>query len=214
MVPAGSLQSENGIDLTARASVRTVDGPASRLRLGIVPCAELLLDLPSYFIAVQGRANGGFSNLVPAVKWQVGPLPGKIDLSLTAGAGLPTGTRRLTGPGTQPYVQLPWSRELGGGWGVSGMLTAFFFPERSRSLVTTENTFVIEKEVGARADLFIEYAGDYPSHASPSHLLNSGGGYRITPKQQLDFHIGAGLDRAAPSYIIGVGYSIRFDGLF
>lgn len=214
MVPAGSLQSENGIDLTARESVRIVDGTASRLRLGIAPCAELLLDLPSYFIPARGRASAGFSNLTPALKWQLGPLPGKIDLSLTAGAGLPTGTTRLTGPGTQPYVQLPWSRELGGGWGLSGMLTAFFFPERPRSSVTTEPAFVIEKEIGDRSNLFIEYVGDYPSHGSPSHLLNSGGAYRITPKQQIDFHIGAGLNRAAPSYFIGVGYSLRFDGLF
>jgi hypothetical protein len=214
VVPVGTLQSENGIDVAARGSVRIVDGTASRLRLGIAPCAELLLDLPSYFISVRGQASAGFSNLVPAVKWQVGPLPGKIDLSLTAGAGLSTGTRRLTGPGSQPYVQLPWSRELGDGWGVSGMLTAFFFPGRSRSSVTTEPTFVIEKEIGTRSDLFIEYVGDYPSHDRPGHLLNSGGAYRITPKQQIDFHIGAGFNRAAPSYVIGVGYSIRFDGLF
>ena len=92
MVPAGTLQSENGIDVAARESVRIVDGTASRLRLGIAPCAEVLLDLPSYFIAVRGRASAGFSNLAPAVKWQVDPLAGKIDLSLTAGAGLPTGT--------------------------------------------------------------------------------------------------------------------------
>jgi hypothetical protein len=94
------------------------------------------------------------------------------------------------------------------------MLTAFFFPGRSRSSVTTEPTFVIEKEIGTRSELFIEYVGDYPSHDRPDHLLNSGGAYRITPKQQIDFHIGAGFNRAAPSYVIGVGYSIRFDGLF
>ena len=94
------------------------------------------------------------------------------------------------------------------------MLTAFFFPGRSRSSVTTEPTLVIEKEIGARSDLFIEYVGDYPSHGGSSHLLNSGGAYRITPKQQIDFHLGAGLNRAAPSCVIGVGYSIRFDGMF
>jgi hypothetical protein len=214
VVPAGSLQSENGIDFAARDASRVLDGANSRLRFGIAPCAELLVDLPSYFLPTQGRASAGFSNIIPAVKWQLGPLPGKIDLSLTAGAGLPTGTPRVAGPGVQPYVQLPWSRDLGDGWGVSGMVTAFFFPERSRSHLTTEPTFVIEKEIGARSDLFIEYVGDYPSHGSPSQLLNSGGAYRITPKQQIDFHLGAGLNRAAPSYVIGVGYSIRFDGLF
>jgi hypothetical protein len=46
-----------------------------------------------------------------------------------------------------------------------------------------------------------------------SHLFNSGGGYRITNTQQIDFHIGFGLNRNAPTYIFGVGYSFRVDGL-
>jgi hypothetical protein len=32
--------------------------------------------------------------------------------------------------------------------------------------------------------------------------------------QQVDFHIAFGLNHNAPSYIVGVGYSFRFDGLF
>jgi hypothetical protein len=48
--------------------------------------------------------------------------------------------------------------------------------------------------------------------ASPSQPLNSGAVYRLSPTQQVDFHIG--LKHNAPSYIVGVGYCIRFDGLF
>jgi hypothetical protein len=47
-----------------------------------------------------------------------------------------------------------------------------------------------------------------------SHLFNSGGGYRITDTQQIDFHIAIGLNRNAPTYIFGIGYSFRLDGLF
>jgi hypothetical protein len=42
----------------------------------------------------------------------------------------------------------------------------------------------------------------------------SGGTYRLTPTQQVDFHIALGLNHNAPSYIVGVGYSFRIDGLF
>jgi hypothetical protein len=56
--------------------------------------------------------------------------------------------------------------------------------------------------------------GDYHTHGGPSYLINSGGGYRITRTQQIDFHIAMGLNDNAPSYIFGVGYSFRFDGLF
>jgi hypothetical protein len=79
---------------------------------------------------------------------------------------------------------------------------------------TTEATFAIEKNVTEKMSLFVEYVGDYPESASPSQLVNSGGLYRLSPTQQVDFHVAFGLNHNAPTYIIGVGYSFRFDGLF
>jgi hypothetical protein len=38
--------------------------------------------------------------------------------------------------------------------------------------------------------------------------------YRLTANQQVDFHVAVGLNHNAPSYIVGVGYSVRFDDLF
>ena len=53
-----------------------------------------------------------------------------------------------------------------------------------------------------------------PEGGSPSQFLNSGGLYHLTHNQQLDFHFAVGLNHNAPSYIVGVGYSFRVDGLF
>ena len=160
------------------------------------------------------HANSGFSNVAPAVKWQLGPLPGEIDLSAVAGVGLPTGTTSVTGPGVQPYLQSPWSRELPRGNGISGMVTTFLFPSEPSSKLTTEFSFVIEKEFGDGAELFVEYVGDYPARSGSSQLFNSGGTYRLTKTQQIDFHVGVGLNHNAPHYIFGLGYSFRLDGLF
>jgi hypothetical protein len=171
-------------------------------------------DVSTYFDALSGRASTGFTNVTPAVKWQISPLPGKIDLSAVFGAGLPTGTKAVAGPGVQPYVQFPWSWELGSGWGLSGMLTNFIVPADPVNKLSTQTTFVIEREIGKQAFLFVEYVGDYHIHGGPGYLVNSGGGYRITNTQQIDFHIGIGLNDNAPSYIFGVGYSFRFDRLF
>jgi len=214
VVPPGSLQSENGVNLSARDGARILDGTNSRLRWGIAPCFELLVDLPTYFGTLSGRANSGFSNVAPAVKWQIGQLPGKFDLSATVGVGLPTGTASLTGPGVQPYLQFPWSRELSGGWGISGMFTEFFLPSDPTNKFSTEATFVIEKKIGEHADLFVEYVGDYPTHGGASQLFNSGGAYRLTPTDQIDFHVGFGLNRNAPAYVVGIGYSFRIDNVF
>ena len=214
VVPVGSLQSENGINTTGRGSDKSFDGTNSRLRLGVAPCLEILVDVPNYFGRLKGDADSGFGNVAPAVKWQFSSLPAPWNLSVTAGAGLPTGSSKITGPGLQPYLQFPWSYEFGGGWGTSGMLTTFFFPSDLANTQTTEATFVLEKKVTERASLFVEYVGDYPSRGSSVQLFNTGGGYLLTKTQQIDFHIAFGLNRNSPDYIIGLGYSFRFDDLF
>ena len=94
------------------------------------------------------------------------------------------------------------------------MDTAFFFPSEPLNKLTIETTVSLEKEVGEHADVFIEYVGDYPEHGQSLIFLNSGGAYRLTKTEQLDFHVAVGLDKSAPDYIVGLGYSFRVDGLF
>lgn len=214
VVPVGSLQNENGANVSRRDGADIFDGANSRWRLGILPCFEVLVDLPNYVGTFRGAGASGFGNVAPAFKWQISPLPGKADLSMTVGAGLPTGALAVAGPGVQPYLQFPWSVELGGGWAITGMVTNFFTPENPVSKYSNQSTFVIEKEFGEHSFLFVEYVGDFPVNGGTSQLFNSGGGYRITETQQVDFHIGFGLNRNAPTYIFGVGYSFRLDGLF
>jgi hypothetical protein len=214
VVPVGSFQSENGVNLSSKDSGRTIDGTNSRWRLGLAPCFEILVDLPTYFTNVRVPGSSGFSDVAPAVKWQISPVPGKIDLSITAGVFLPTGAADIAGRGAQPYLQFPWSWELRDGWGLSGMFTEFFRPTDLTSKRITEATFVIEKKLTDKMSVFTEYVGDYPDGASPSQLMNSGMVYHLTRLQQIDFHVAIGLNHNAPSYIVGLGYSFRIDGLF
>src|SRR5712671_823928 len=214
VVPAGSLQIENGVNFSTRAGDRFVDGTNTRLRAGIANCLEFLVDTPTYFANVRSPEGSGFSDVAPALKWQISPIPGNLDLSAVFGVALPTGSAGIAGRGAQPYLQFPWSWELRSGWSLSGMLTEFFRPSEPASKRVTETTFVIEKKVTERASLFVEYVGDYPQNGSPVQLLNSGGVYRLSPNQQVDFHVALGLNHNAPSYIVGVGYSVRFDELF
>jgi hypothetical protein len=214
VIPAGSLQIENGVNSSSRDGDRVIDGTNSRLRFGIANCLEFLVDAPTYFANFRGPRNSGFSDVAPALKWQISPVPGKVELSAVFGVALPTGSLSIAGPGAQPYLQFPWSWELRNGWGLSGMFTEFFRPSDPISKRLTETTFVIEKQVTERTSLFAEYVGDYPESGSPAQFLNSGGLYRFSPNQQLDFHVALGLNHNAPSYIVGVGYSVRFDELF
>ncbi|WP_291695143.1 transporter [Bradyrhizobium sp.] len=214
VVPVGSLQNENGANISARDGAQAIDGTNSRWRLGVAPCLEVLVDLPSYAAPLRGGGPSGFTDVAPALKWQVSPLPGKLELSIVAGVALPTGAVEIAGRGAQPYLQLPWSYELQDGWGVSGMFTGFFRPEDFTARSITETTFVLEKKLTERFSAFTEYVGDYPQGASPSQLWNSGGEYHLDRTQQVDFHVGIGLNHNAPTYVAGIGYSFRLDGLF
>jgi hypothetical protein len=214
VVPFGSLQLENGDNWTTRQQTTVLDGANSRVRLGVAQCTEFLVDLPNYFHPLQGTVPSGFSDLSPAVKHQFGPLPGDIDLSATVGLELPVGNQRIAGSGYGGYIQFPWSKDIGDGWWVSGMLTTFWMPGVSRGNPTLEQTFSLEREIGSRAAWFVEYVDDHPLLGVPSQIFNTGGTYRITATQQIDFHVGAGLNRAAPDYFFGFGYSFRFDSLF
>jgi hypothetical protein len=213
-VPVGSLQNENGMNISRQNGADMFDGTNSRWRLGIAPCLEVLADVPNYVGTFRGSGPSGFGDVTPAVKWQVSPIPGRFDISITAGAALPTGATAIAGPGVQPYLQFPWSIELGGGWAVNGMETNFFVPSSPTVKFSNQSPFVIEKEITERSFLFVEYIGDYAVHGGTSHLFNSGGGYRITDNQQIDFHIAFGLNGNAPTYIFGIGYSFRLDRLF
>jgi len=68
VVPTGSLQNENGVNFSMRDDGRTIDGTNSRWRLGVAPCFEVLVDLPTYFAGVQEPGNSGFSDVAPALK--------------------------------------------------------------------------------------------------------------------------------------------------
>jgi Putative MetA-pathway of phenol degradation len=214
VVPVGTLQNENGINFSRPDGDQVFDGTNSRLRLGVATCLEVLVDLPNYTTGFRGIAPSGFGDVSPAVKWQISPNPGKVDVSITIGAALPTGAVSVAGPGAQPYLQVPWAVDLGSGWGISGMETNFFIPDSAVSQFANQSTFVLQKELSKKSFAFVEYVGNFPQHGGSAQLFNSGAGYRITDTQQIDFRLGFGLNHNAPAYIFGVGYSWRIDHLF
>jgi hypothetical protein len=68
VVPQGSFQSENGINFSQRGGNNEFDGTESRLRWGIVPCLEVLVDLPTYVAAIRGSLNSGLTNVIRSRK--------------------------------------------------------------------------------------------------------------------------------------------------
>lgn len=212
VVPKGSLQAENGLTLTSDHDQRTVDLSETLLRLGVGSRTELRLAVPNYFYGVEGRAPAsGFGDVALGVKEQLGPLLGGFELSAIGGLSLPSGADRISSHGVDPFLKLPWSRDLKGGWSVGGMFSMFWNTEEGRRNFTWEPTFYVERQVTSALDLFAEYAGDYPQRGGARQIMHIGGAYKLTRKQQVDLHFGAGLSPGAPKRFLGVGYSFRLD---
>ena len=213
VVPYGSLQAENGVDWTVRQGSNVVSGTTTRLRLGVAQCTEVLADVPTYFYSLNGPASSGFSDFVVSIKREL-PVPFGFHLSATGGLGFPTGASKISSHGYDPYIQFPWSRRLTDDWSLQGMFTVTWFTSQHTSNPTFEPTLSLERDLGPTRDLFVEYVGDYPNHARPAQILDGGGSWRVTRLQQLDFHVGFGLNSSSPDHFFGIGYSFRLDGLF
>lgn len=210
VVPLGSLQVENGVNWAVRQAVQLIDGSETRIRVGAFHCGELLVDLPNYVRSLDGSSSE-FSTLVMSVKRQLFMQSSSFSLSVVAGVGVPGRRLGSADRGYSPYIQVPWSRSIADEWSVNGMVTVTW---STVAKTLFEPTLVIEREFGRRGDLFVEYVGDYTEQDRPSQIVDVGGGWHLTPAQQLDFHVGLGLTRTAPHHYVGVGYSLRVDGLF
>ena len=77
----------------------------------------------------------------------------------------------------------------------------------------TVSGLLIDRQFTSRWDGFVEYVGDFPERGGPRHLAHFGTSWKLTPRQQLDFHVGLGLSAAAVDHFIGVGYSFRLPAL-
>jgi hypothetical protein len=213
-VPTGSLQMENGINWTGHPGQDAIDGPNTRMRFGIAGCIEMLVDLPDYTGGMSGHGPSGFSDVAPAIKHQFGGLPQGTNLSAMVGLALPTGAKAFAGNGYNPYLQFPWTQDLGGGWTAGGMLSTTWLTGEPQSTTVFQPSFLIDRQVAEHSDVFAEYVGDYETRGLPGQEFNFGGSYRLTQTQQIDFHAGFGLNRNSPNYFVGLGYSLRLDGLW
>ena len=205
MVPADTLQGENGFAVTTSQGQNTFDGPKSLFRFGVASKTELRLITPDYF----GVAVSGLGDLAIGMKQQLGPAPGGFDVSVVLATSLPTGAHTISSHGYDPFVQIPWSRALSANWTAAGMLSVYSPTQAGQHNVTGETTFLFDRTLTKTWDAFVAYAGDFPERGGPRHLLHFGTAFRVTSNQQIDFHAGVGLSSATADHFIAAGYSFR-----
>ena len=208
VVPRGGLQIETGLQATDTAGQWTLDLPETFVRYGLIENTELRLAVPNYFLHLPagGSTVSGFGDLGVGVKQQLPSLAG-FNLSLIPFLTLPTGARGISSGGYDPGLQLPWSRALTADWTVAGQLAAYWPNEDGTRNYTSELTVLLDRQLRAPWDAFIEYAADIPQRGGSRQLLHVGTAYKLAAHHQIDFHAAVGLTHAAPRGFIGVGYS-------
>jgi outer membrane putative beta-barrel porin/alpha-amylase len=211
VVPAGSIQAENGFLETKTDGQNIVDGPETLLRYGVLAKTELRLTVPDYFYntSTRGGQTTGFGDVSLGVKQQLGPISG-FDVSAVVFLSFPTGANNVSSGGYDPGLQVPWSRALSANWTVAGMLSLYWPTQNNRRNLTGESTILLDRQLTKPWDAFIEYAGDFPERNGNRHLLHVGTAFKLANQHQLDFHFGVGLSPAAPDHFVGIGYSFRF----
>jgi hypothetical protein len=213
VVPAGSLQMENGFLETSSQGQSVLDGPESLVRFGIAKRTELRFTVPDYFHNLNTVDDSGFGDFAVGVKEQLGPTPRGFDVSVILFLGFPTGANTVSSGGYDPGLQVPWSRALSANWTAAGMLSVYWPTQGRTRNLTGESTFLLDRQLTKPWDAFIEYAGDFPQVGGPRHLLHFGTALKITRQQQIDFHVGVGLSLAAVDHLVGIGYSFRFQAI-
>jgi len=193
VVPTASLQAENGATWTSGHHATGLGICQSLLRLGVGQGVELRVALPSRF---EGLSLG--------LKRRLGPIHG-FDVSVIAAVSFHA---------LDPFLKVPWSRDIGHGWSIGGMQSVFWLTENGRRHLTFEPTFVLERELSRPAYVFAEYGADYPQRGGSKQTAHFGAAYRIGSKNQVDFHFGFGLSPTTPDRFFAVGYSFRIDRLW
>jgi len=208
VVPEGGFQLESGLLASNLGNGAVLDLPESAIRYGLLPRTELRLTVPDYFYSLSsaGAAASGFGDAAFGAKHQLGPLGG-FDVSIVAFLSLPTGAQQISSHGYDPGLQLPWSHGFAGAWTVAGQIAAYWATVSGRRDFTTEVTVLLDRQLSTRCDVFAEMALDSPQRGGSRQQLHAGTSYKLTPNQQIDFHMAAGLSRAAPRNYLGIGYS-------
>ena len=211
VVPCGSLQLENGLQVTSSSGQRTVDLPETSVRYGLAKNTELRFMVPDYFSnASSGMAfSNGFGDLSLGLKQQLGPIRG-FDLSVIASLSLPTGAGAISSHGSDPAVQLPWSHSISKNWTAAGQFGLGWPTQPAGRNLMGQSSVYFDRQLTSLFDAYVEYSGVFPQSGGRQHLIDFGAAYKATPHQQVDFHCGFGLSSAAPDYAIGLGYSVRF----
>lgn len=211
VVAPGSLQLETGL-LYKRlpGGRRLYTLPEALFRIGMTRRTELRLLAPPFqqLTGGSGGSRRGFGDMAIGLKQALYENE-KSAAALIVHAVIPTG-RPFSSDRIYPALALPWARDLGGPWGMAAQLS---YESPGSEPDIWSGVLNLSREFNPRWVGFIEYIAELQQGASGTGTLHLGTAYLPSPLSQLDIHLGFGVAGRAADFSLGVGYSVRFDGL-
>jgi hypothetical protein len=215
VVPSGGVVFENGFTQTGNDGQSSYDFPETLIRFGLTSKTELRLTAPDYFQNYNNGAglSSGWGDVGLGIKQQLVASSSGFDVAVIAGLTLPSGSQNLSSHGYDPQVLVPWSHPISKNWTAAGMFGVLWPTVGPKRNVTGQFSFLVDRQITSRLDAFLEYGGYFPQRGGAQDILHTGTSFKLTPNQQLDFHIGFGLSSAAVGHFVGIGYSFQFQAL-
>jgi hypothetical protein len=216
VLPSGSAQIENGTTYQGFQHDKwTYDIPENEVRVGLLPLTEFQMFTPNFVIQnAPGNNVTGVTDINEiGLKQQIKPLLKKrLVIAAIAGVNVPTGNYKLShGSGAQPVFRIPYAYQLNKNWTTAGMQSVLVLNDGHT--VQWQCFADLERAIGPKSTIFAEYGGYFTEHSFPQNIIHFGGVHKLARHHQVDLHFGFGLNSAAPTAFVGVGYSYRFDGL-
>lgn len=232
IAPVGRLQLETGYTFTFRdrdgVETQRHNGPELLARVGLIDDRfELRLSTAGYVWSRTDDGSGsGFaashawSDLSLGLKLKLTDQDGALPrLALGAATTVGAGSERTSSRRAEPICKLIWSydlEKLAGerlkGFGVYGNFNASWTTSDGdrywQGAASICGTYAITDRWG----VFAEYAIIFPASkgTGPSHSVDFGTTYLLTPQVQLDARVGFGLNNKADNLFAGAGVSFLF----
>jgi len=236
VVPRGRLQFESGFTFNnepmSPARTTLFDLPELAMRIGLFNRVEFRTfwqgqtwTQTQSYSGGPWRLGGGLSDMEVGFKWQLLTSDKERKwiptTALITSIYAPTGGTSVLGSHTvEPYVNLiyGWSLTdkltLAGSTGYLNMrVTDLGRGRPAESFQRFHQSLVAFYSVNKRTTLFYEwYVWMFTNAADnrPTHYMDGGIIYLLTPNMQLDLRAGFGLSDRPDDFFTGVGYSVRF----
>jgi Putative MetA-pathway of phenol degradation len=237
VVPLGRLQFESGFTFNyqpaGRVQTTVYDLPELAMRYGIFERAEFRtfwlgesFDEIDHSTRRSGRTNSGVSDMEVGFKWQLlvedKERKWRPTTALITSIIAPTGgSSRFSDQTVEPYINLiyGWSLNdkltLAGSTGYLGMRQQppFGTIGRTDNFQRFHQSLVAFYTVGDRTTLFYEWYVLMFTGAPdnrPTHFMDGGVLYRLSPNIQVDLRAGFGLSGRPDDFFTGAGLSWRF----